>query len=525
MNEIKYLTLLELRSLYGINKFLHTKDKKYKKRYITLAVVWGILIAMIFFYVASLVYGLCALGLSDIVPAYLTMISAVIILAFGIFKAGSTIFSPKGYDLLSSMPLHASSIVLSRFLLLYIEDLLFTLVIFLPGTITYSLCTRPGFLFYLLTIPGILLLPALPLVLSVLFGTLVTAVSSRMKYKSLTQTILTIAFVVIVLLGSFTMGNTAENLTTEFLTDLAAAFGNIVTKFYPPAGWFGKAVLQNSIPHFLLYLAVSVLPVLLTLFLVSRNYHRISRNLLTTAAKHTYQMETLETRTLLKSLYLRELKRYFSSSIYVTNTIVGPIMGCIFAASILITGLDTITQTFPMDVTPFLPYVLAAIFSMMPTTTVSISMEGKNFWLLQALPIPTKPLFDSKILLNLTLMFPFYLLSEILLLFALNPTFPEFLCLLLIPGLIILFSVVFGITINIKLHNFDWEKEEAIVKQSASAGIGGFVGCILSAVLAVVVFITPASYTIPVQILLCILLFLATVFLYRKNNTIQLQTL
>ena len=40
MNEIKKLTALELRSYYGINAFIHSKDKKAKRKYLLLAFAW-----------------------------------------------------------------------------------------------------------------------------------------------------------------------------------------------------------------------------------------------------------------------------------------------------------------------------------------------------------------------------------------------------------------------------------------------------------------------------------------------------
>ncbi len=315
MNEIKLLTLLELRSLYGINKYRHTKDKKEKRRYIALATASTLLIVMICFYVGALVYGLCSLNLSDIVPAYLTMIAALLIFMFGIFKTGSTLFSPKGYDLLTSMPLRPMSVILSRFLRMYTEELLLTLLIFLPGTILYGICVRPNILFYLITLFGILLIPAIPLVLSTIFGTLVTAISSRMKHKSLTQTFLMLVFLILILVGSFVMGNSAETYTPEVLTNFAATVGNTITSIYPPAAWLGNIIVSQNIPALLLFLGVSILPMSLTILTVSKNYLTISRRLFSTMARHSYQMETLKTCTLLKTLYLRELKRYFSSSI------------------------------------------------------------------------------------------------------------------------------------------------------------------------------------------------------------------
>ncbi len=520
MNEIRTLLGLELRSFYGINKALHTKDKKAKNRYRLLSIVWIILLGMVFTYVGGLVYGLCYLGLSDIVPAYLTVLSSVLIVAFGIFTAGNRIFGEHGYDILASMPLKPRSIVISRFLGLYTADLLLTIVIMLPGIIVYGVCRQPGIGFYFIGLSGTLLIPAIPLVLSVLCGTFILAISSRMKRKSMIQTVLRILLVVGIMLGSFGMEDITNNFTTEQLTDLAKTIGTVFQSVYPPAIWLNEAMLQADILQLGLFLLVSAAVVVVTIVITVQSFHAIIRRMRSFTAKHNYKIGRMESRGLLKTLYFREAKRYFSSGIYVINTIIGPILGTIMSVALCIVDVSTIKNMLPIaiDIAGLLPFAFSAVFCMMTTTSVSISMEGKQFWIIKSLPIPAKALLNSKLLLNLSLMLPFYLASEIAMSIALKPSLSELIWLLFIPASLILFVVVLGITVNLKFHSFDWEKEEAVVKQSLPAVLGGFAGFFVSLLVGIAVYFIPVQYGDIAKAIICLLLLGSTALLYRQNN-------
>lgn len=518
MNELRTLLALELRSLYGINKLRHTKDKKEKNRYKLLLGAWVMVIAVAFLYIGGMVYGLCYLGLGEIVPVYLAVISSLLILAFGMFSAGNRIFGQQSYDLLGAMPIQTHNLVLSRFLSLYVEDLVFALAILIPGTVVYGVCQQPGIGFYLVAAVGAVLIPAIPLVISTLLGTAVTAISSRMKSKSMVQTLLMVLLVVGILVGSFSMESIAENLTEEALAHMAQSLGAVFEQIYLPAVWLGKAMVGLDLLSLLLFALVSVGVMAGAIIVVSKIFHPTVRGLLNFTAKHDYKLGEMESRGLLKALYLREVKRYFSSSIYVTNTIVGPIMGMIMAVALCVAGMETVQAAFPFDISRLIPYAFASVFCTMNTTCTSISMEGKQLWVVKSLPIPTKTLLDSKLLLNLTLMVPCYLVSEIGFVLALRPSIWEFLELALIPAGVALFSVVFGITVNLKFHSFDWEKEETIVKQSLSSALGGFAGVILAVVLGIVQVNVPGQFAHLTAAALCLLVFGVTALLYRKNS-------
>lgn len=179
----------------------------------------------------------------------------------------------------------------------------------------------------------------------------------------------------------------------------------------------------------------------------------------------------------------------------------------------------------PINITKILPYILAGIFCLMSTTCTSISMEGKEWWIAKSLPIKTKDLLDSKLLLNLSLILPFFLVSEVLLVIAIRPDFIELLWILVIPVVLILFGCVFGITVNLKMPVFDWENEVTIVKQSASSMIGSLAGFVMSLLCMVPVLFIPAAYGNLVKLAICILMLGLTGLLYKKNNAVNLQEL
>lgn len=520
MNNIWIMTRLELFSLYGVNKFIHTKNKKDKNRYLLLSLVWVFLIGIICFYVGGLVYGLSKIGISEIIPAYLVVLTSALIFVFNILKAGNTIFSIKGYDILAAMPVKAGVIAASRFLAMYIENLIISLVVMIPGVVVFGVCENPNISFYFITIVCGLFIPAIPLVISTLLGTLVMAITSRMKNKSIMQSVFMVLFIVVIFVVSYGMQGTESELKEDKILETLGEAGKIIGNIYPQAIWFNNAVLNRNIIELLMFVGGSAALILLTVFVVSKNFDKIIRSLQHFAAKHNYKMKKLEKNSMLKALYIREIKRYFSSSVYVTNTIIGPIMGLIISIAICVMGIDTIEKQIPfnVDISGFVPFALSAVFCIMTTTAVSISMEGKQFWIIKSLPISTKVLLDSKILMNLSLIAPFYILSEIFVIIAVKPDILELVWIVLIPMIIILFTLVFGITVNLKFHSFDWEKEEVVVKQSFSSMVGGFAGFFLSVIAAAIIFLIPLQYQNIGKIAVLLVIGIVTFIMYRKNS-------
>ena len=527
LKQSKWIASLELKNLFGFNTLRYTKDKSMKRRAVLLCFAWVMLIAMVFFYVGGLAYGLIVLGLASILPAYLVTIASLIILMFGIFKAGDMLFHRSGYEILSSLPLQQEAIVVGRFVRMYVEDFLLTLLALVPGGVVYAVLVRPAWYIYPLWAIAALLLPLLPLSLATLLGTVISGISSRMKNKSVSQVVLSLAIVLGSLWFSTTLGTHAETLTPEMLADLAETVAQLLGRVYPPALWLGRAMHGGSIGSLALCAVVYLAVFSAVVLLAARNFHAICRRLAVTTAKHDYRMEHLQQSSVLKSLWKREWKRYFASGVYVTNTIMGPILGTALAIAYLVAGGERVNQLLglPINVGEWLPFLVGGTFAMMPTTSVSLSMEGKNWWITKSLPLPTKTILDSKLLLNLSLLLPCYIVAEVALVFAIRPDLLDLVWLLVIPAVLILFSCVFGITANLLLPNFNWDTEVSVVKQSAATAVGGFGGMIATILFALAVGFLPIANPHLVKLVGSVVILGATALLYHKNNTTDLQKL
>ena len=523
--QISILTRTHLCNFLKFNEFRHTKDQGKKWKMAAMAGLWVLLIAMGCFYVSMLAYGYVMIGLADVLPMYLTAISGLVIFFFTILKAGSVIFQKNSYEILCSMPISQTAIVVSRFLGMYLGNAILSLVVMIPGMAVYAYFQKPGFDFYFFGTFGTLFLPLLPMTIATVFGALITAVSSRMKHTSMVRTILSVLLVLAIMVGSSALTQVEGEITIEMLQDLSGIVEKIIGRMYPPAVWLGKAMTEGRLVQAGLYFGISVLCFLVMIVLVSKNFQKICQRLYSTNAKHDYQMSHLKRNSVLETLYKKELKRYFSSSIYVTNTIIGPIMMVLLSAAVLFMDTGELSEILLMTdrLVDLMPFAMAATSCLMTTTSTSISLEGKEWWIVKSLPIGAKELFDSKMLVNLTIILPFYMISEILLMIGLRPGVMDAIWMIILPLILILFACVFGITINLLFPVFQWENDVTVVKQSASAMIGGLGGCLLIILCALPVLFFGQISTNLLKGIIAVLVLGVTFVLYRKNSKVRLQ--
>lgn len=516
---IKLLTKLELCNLYGLNVLRFSRDRTVRKRAGFMLAVWAVLAMVLAVYAGGLSYGLTYLGMEEVIPPYLIALSSLLIFFFGMFKAGGVIFGREGYENLCSLPLTPAAVVGGRFVRMYVENLLPTLLILLPGIVIYARAVKPGMTFYLAVLLGIWAVPLLPMAGAVLVGALITGVSSRMRRKSLVSSALSILVVLAIFYGISRFSYMDGGLHLEQMRELADTVFSLLGKVYPPAVWLGRALTEGRWVGSLGWAAFSLGVFALVGACVSFWFRQICQSLFGSSARHDYEMGVLREDSVLRALCRREFKRYFSSTVYVTNTIIGPIMSCLFSGALLFVDLESLTGQLPIsvDVCSLAPFAMAAMLCMMTTTSTSISMEGKNWWIIKSLPLSVKSVLDAKLLMNLLLLLPFYLLAELLLLLALHPGGAELVWMLLLPGVIILFSCVYGLTVNLHFPVMDWESEVRVVKQSASAVLGGMGGFLVSIVCVAVFLATPEAYASILKAALCVGMLLVTFLLYRRN--------
>lgn len=474
--QIRLLLGLSLRNLFGWNEFRYTRDTRKRRRYYLFGILWAYLVLMLLLYVGGASYGLCYLGRGDLVPALLVMAVSGIVFFFTLFKAGPVLFDRKVHERQIVLPVTVRAILVSRFLSMYFTDMLLGLLVLLPGMVVYGVMEGPGISFYLYGMVSGIFLPLLPLAVASVLGAVITGVSSRWKKKSMVATILTFGLVILVLAGSFSLGGLEEGQVLDMVSVAVESLEAQVSGIYPPARWTAEAMVQGKAGSLVLFLVVSGGTALVFLGVLEVFYERICNLMGTNAVRGNYQMKELRARSVLGSLVERELRRYFASTIYVTNTLMGEVMMVILVLALLFAGRGQVEEMLGMIGRPgllerLLPLVLGFLPAMMPTTAASISLEGRQWWILQTLPVAKKEIVRSKVLMNLVVAAPFCLVSQLLAVVALQPAWPDLVCLLLFPVLFLLFGARVGLAVNERFPVFDWDSEIKVVKQGSSAGL------------------------------------------------------
>ncbi len=518
LRQIGLLTKLEMHNFWGLNVWLHTVDKKAKRKGVLMAFAYAFVAVVIAGYVVGLCYSMKTMGATQVIPAYLITITTVLTLVFSVLKAGGTLFRKQGYEMLSAMPIGNTAVVCSRFFRLYVENLIFTAWVMVTGLVMYGYYEAPGFVPLFIGGLTIFIVPMIPVAISAGIGMLITGISSRMKHKAWVEAGLAVLLIAgFMLLPGYLVGD--EEIAPEILKNYGDVVLAILGKLYPPAVLLGEAILEGNIGKLLLVLAGAFAFLGVVVGIVTVSFHSICAFLFSTTAKHDYQKESLQKTSLHKALIIREARRYFSSGTYVTNTIMGPVMAVILSVSFFFLDTGEMMGDMPMEMNmrAAIPFVLGATFAIMPITAVSISMEGKEAWILKSLPLSRKEILDGKILFQLCLMAPFYVVAVILSSMALQLSILEIIGMVVVPAIIILFSAVFGIFVNLWLPKMQWDSEVAVVKQSASAVIGGLVPALVSGICAIVAMVIPQRYTGIGYVAIGLVLVAVTGVLYNKN--------
>lgn len=525
LRQIKRLSGVQLCNLFGMNEVRYTKDRDKRGRFFLMTALWILLILVLLFYMVIMELAFMKLGMADVIPVYLMVVTSVIILVFTFLKAGSVIFQMNSYELLVSLPVSGSAIVVSRFLTMYVTNLMLSVLIMTPGIVIYGLNVHPPVTFYVYGVLGTVMIPLLPITAATAAGALITAVSARMKHKSIIAALLSILFAVGLIIAMMAFNGNAEQMNKEMIQHMAQTMTRQIEGIYPPSVWFANAAVGGSVVDFLLFTGSSIAVFVVVIAVLQRYFLRICSALNATSAKNNYKMKSLRANSVIASLWKRELKQYFASSVYVSNTIIGYILMAVTSIALAVVGVEKMNELFVNLQGAFLrllPFMLAFMAIMAPITSCTISMEGKYWWMIQSLPVRSKDIFNGKILANLTIAAPFYAVSVVVSWIAVKPSVWEGLWIALIPAAYILFSSAAGITINRLMPVFDWENEARVVKQSASVMVTMLIGMISILVPGICALLMNKVFMNLISAYTVIILLVLTAFLYRSNNKVDL---
>ncbi|MBP3280155.1 MAG: hypothetical protein J6M44_14490 [Butyrivibrio sp.] len=470
----KNLILLKalLLSTSRMNVFKHSKDKKKKNKIIAAYVGLFFLYAMIVAYSIMMCVGYALIGLADSIPAMCALVISSLGFVFTVFKTNGYLFNFKEYDMLMSLPFKSSTVAGCKFLYMYIQTLPWYLSVSFAMMIGYGIFASPGPLIWGYWIVLSLFIPLIPMLAASFVGFIIAKISSGFKKTNLIRTILAFVFIIFSFSLRYIIEAFFENGRAEQTLENMSEATEKASRIYLPMGWFSDAITKGSIVGGLLLIVVSSALFLVLFRIVGRSYRNINSALKNHAAGGKYKMTAQKKRSLVNTIAYKEFRRLLGSTTYITNAAVGEVLAVALGLATLIVGFDKIvsivTSGAPLDTSilqPAIPFIAYFLVGMMSTTTCSPSLEGKNYWIVQSMPIEKKTLYQGKMLFNMYLTVPFMLFTVIC--FCISARVPVINALLYIVLGIALcaFSTAWGCVCGVKHMRLDWENEVEVIKQ------------------------------------------------------------
>lgn len=483
MNKILTLLKVELREAFSSNNS--------RKKKITFGATMGLIGGLFVF--LSIVYNFMfymtfkeANSLNDF-PIFMGALVINITLVSSIFRSQMILFSNKDHNILEPMPITKRTIVASKLILFLIEELVYSIIIYLPTIVLYSIFNLS------FIVSGIILMVTLPLLtilIAVIVGFVFNLLVKRFKVAKIISMILyLLAFVGLMIFSLFMNGNSTA-------TGISSMADNFI-KYIPFLGLVKEGFLNGDILSIVIYLAITIGSTALVILLYGYFYNSFYEMLQISAKSEKFnQDKQVKSSYPLLTLLNKDIRNLFQSPMLLLNSIVGGIIAIIVS----IFTDSTLKEITEPEAAPIInvfyllmPYLLGLLTTMSSITSLSISAENKSFWLSKVLPISKKIYFGSKLLANQLIMGTLTLIGSIILVCFHNYDILSIIEIFIYPQLIIFAYGTFGLVINLLFPKLNWDNFNQI-KNSSSVLITTFGGMLFNGAILVVSFFTINMY-------------------------------
>ena len=408
----------------------------------------------------------------------------------GVYKSGSLLFNCKDDQLLLSLPIKRSTVLFIRILKFYVFELIFNTIWLLPVMLAYIRWAEViNSTYYIVSIIMLFFLPIIPIVISCILGVIISSISSRFKYKNVTQIVVSMAFCVGIVYFSMNMDSFYNYVVTH-----ATSINDLITKIYYPAGVYAELITKFDIVKLLIFIIVNIIIYIIAILVLSKFYFKINsrlKSITTHNKKVNIKNLSIKKTSITKSLIKKELNTFFKTPVFIVNAgfslvlyILIAIVLCIKFESFVSTLTDpngfNISKKLIMSNLSVLIFGLVSAASYMTSITNSvISLEGRNINILKSLPLKTKNILMTKIYSSLLLTTPVFFIGNIILFIKFKINIIECLLILILSVLVPLVSHFIGLIINLKYPKLEWESSAEVVKQSTSSFIAVMLGMFL----------------------------------------------
>lgn len=510
--------------LYQDNKKGTRRSKSNFIRYMIFLVVLYIMMCGIFYMAADwLGKPLIATGLDWLYFALMGLMSIALGVFGSVFNTYSSLYLAKDNEVLLSMPIKPRDILIARLSGVYVMGLAYEAMVFVPTIIVY--CVYAGINAGVIagSIVTMFFVSFFVLFLSCILGWVVALVSVHLKNKSYITVVISLVFIGVYY---YLYGKAYDYL--GMILQNAGVVGESIKDKVLPVYHLGLGATGNV--KSLIYVALMVAVMLVLMYGIL--LHSFSKIMTTKKGekKVVYKEGKMKAGNADSALFGKELKRFTSSATYMLNCGLGTVFILLGAAAV-IWKQDTIHSMlkivgFRSDMVMLMAAAALGIISTMNDITApSISLEGKNIWILQSLPVSPWQVLKAKLKLHIVLTAIPMLVCTACVEYVLKPDLFSMIMLPIFVVLVVCISAFSGLIIGLLMPNLNWTNETAAVKQSMGVMIALFGNWIFIIATCGIYFLVsdlvePKTYMVLCAAVFVLLIRLMTLWLKKKGSRI-----
>lgn len=417
---------------------------------------------------------------------FIMFMISIMLGAFGsVFNTYTSLFKAGDNDLLFSMPIKPGMIISVRLIGVYLMGLMYSLPVALPALGVYWFRAGATLLTVILPILSVVVMSFFVLLLSVVVGYIVALLSTKIKNKTFVSVFCSVLFLVIYYFAYFKANALIQTIasnpdyygkkiksSTFFLYNLAnGACGNIGSFFIS----FGITAVAFGI----------------IVFVLCRSFMSIASKSENAKSKSKKQAK-IKASSLKSALLKKELKRFSTSTAYLMNCGLGllimPVVAILaFVKQDALGGMLTELSNEAHFMSNMMLLAPVSAMCMMCTlngiSSPSISLEGKNLWVLQSLPISEKSVLEAKVNAHVLLNSIPAVISTAIMCIAFGQNILNIVLSCCIVWMYIWFDARLGLILNLKHNNLEWTNEIIPIKQGISVLFNLLIGMAFSVVI------------------------------------------
>ena len=434
-----------------------------------------------FFGMALLLGDLITVGLPWLYYALMGMISIALGTFGSVFNTFSTLYMAKDNELLLSMPISPSKILTTRMSLVYGLSLLYSGTVWLPAIVYGWIFGSPSVLSVIFDVLLLFIIALFVTVLTCVLGWVVALVAVRVKKKSFVTVILSLVFFALYYFVCFRMSDFMTALVTnsEAVGQGIKTWGNFLYQL-------GQAA-DGGVVAMVIFTAITLALFALCFYVLSRSFTRIVTKT-PAVAKAPVKATAVKAQDVKSALFKREMKRFTSSATYMLNCGLGIVILPILAVVALIKrsdlqGILAVLPEIMPEIAPLLPFIMLAVICMIISinviSTPSISLEGKNLWILRTMPISGRDVLDAKLNLHVYLNSIPAALTAAALGWCIDADIATIALMAVFTWVFVWFTGAFGLILGLKRPNLNWTVESMPIKQSLNVLLSWLAGWVL----------------------------------------------